>query len=76
MSDRMDRIREFAQDARQYDIQFGRVLERDDILFMLRAFVSEDGLTDSNGDTVFPASGETAGVYRAIELIEMEEQNG
>ena len=41
---------------------------------MLRAFVSDEGFTDSDGDTMFPAVGETAGVYRAIELIEMEEQ--
>jgi hypothetical protein len=46
--------------------------ERDHILSMLRAFVSEDGLTDSDGDTVFPAFGEIAGIYRAIELIEGE----
>lgn len=72
MSERMDKIREFAEQARQYDVELGRKLERDDIRFMLRAFVSEDGLTDSDGDTVFPAVGETAGIYRAIELIEGE----
>ena len=75
MPDRMEKIREFAEEARKWDIQFGRALERDDILFMLRAFVSEDGLTDSNGDTVFPSATETAGVYRTIELIEMEQEN-
>lgn len=48
--------------------------ERDHILSMLRTFVSEDGLTDSNGSTMFPAVGETAGIYRAIEIIEMEEE--
>ena len=72
MSERMDKIREFAEQARQYDVDLGRKLERDRIRFMLRAFVSEDGLTDSDGDTVFPAVGETAGIYRAIELIEGE----
>ena len=72
MSERMDKIREFAEQARQYDVDLGRKLERDHIRFMLRAFVSEDGLTDSDGDTVFPAVGETAGIYRAIELIEGE----
>ena len=74
MSDRMDKIREFAEEARQWDIEVGHQLERDHILSMLRTFVSEDGLTDSNGNTMFPAVGETAGVYRAIELIEMQEQ--
>lgn len=48
--------------------------ERFQILSRLRQFVSEDGLTDSDGDTVFPAGNEVAGIYRAIELIEMEEQ--
>lgn len=48
--------------------------ERNYILSTLKTFVSEDGLTDSNGNTMFPAVGETAGVYRAIELIEMQEQ--
>ncbi len=72
MSERMDKIREFAEQARQYDVDLGRELERDRIRFMLRAFVSEDGLTNSDGDTVFPAVGETAGIYRAIELIEGE----
>ena len=74
MSERMDRIREFAEEARQWDIQHGRQLERDHILSILRAFVSEDGLTDSDGDTVFPTVGETAGVYRAIELIKGENE--
>ena len=74
MSDRMDRIREFAEEARQWDIEHGRQLERERVLSLLRAFVSEDGFTDSDGGTVFPAFGETAGVYRAIELIEMQEQ--
>ena len=72
MSERMDKIREFAEQARQYDVDLGRELERERIRFMLRAFVSEDGLTNSDGDTVFPAVGETAGIYRAIELIEGE----
>ena len=72
MSERMDKIREFAEQARQYDVDLGRELERDRIRFMVRAFVSEDGRTDSDGDTVFPAVGETAGIYRAIELIEGE----
>ena len=49
--------------------------ERNYILSMLRAFVSEDGLTDSDGDTMFPGVGEVAGVYKAIELIEMEQEN-
>ena len=70
----MDRIREFAEEARQWDIQHGRQSERDHILSMLLAFVSEDGLTDSDGNTMFPAVGETAGIYRAIEIIEGEEQ--
>lgn len=48
--------------------------ERDRILSMLRTFVSEDGLTDSDGNAMFPAVGETAGIYRAIEIIEGEEQ--
>ena len=74
MSDRMEKIREFAEQARQWDIEVGRKLERDHILSMLRAFVSEDGLTDSDDNAMFPAVGETAGVYRAIELIEGEEQ--
>ena len=74
MSDRMDRIREFAEEARHWDIQHGRQLERDRILSMLKTFVSEDGLTDSDGNAMFPAVGETAGIYRAIELIEGEEQ--
>ena len=74
MSDRMDRIREFAEEARQWDIEHGRQLERERVLSLLRAFVSEDGFTDSDGNAMFPAVGETAGVYRAIELIEMQEQ--
>ena len=56
-------------------IQLGRELERNHILTMLRAFVSEHGLTDSDGDTVFPSATESAGVYRTIELIEMEQEN-
>ena len=48
--------------------------ERDHIVSMLRAFVGEDGLTNSDGDTMFPAVGETAGIYRAIEIIEMGEE--
>ena len=74
MSDRMEKIREFAEQARQWDIEMGRQLECERIVSLLRAFVSEDGFTDSDGNTVFPAVGETAGIYRAIELIEGEEQ--
>lgn len=43
MSDRMERIREFAEEARQYDIEVGRKLERERIVAMLLdGWVSED----------------------------------
>ena len=35
MSDRMERIREFAEEARQWDIEVGRKLERERIVAML-----------------------------------------
>lgn len=37
MSDRMDRIREFAEEARQWDIEVGRKLERERIIALLQA---------------------------------------
>jgi hypothetical protein len=40
MSDRMDKIREFAEEARQWDIEHGRQLERDRILVLLQSLIS------------------------------------
>lgn len=50
--------------------QAGRLEERALIVLALRAYVSDDGFTDSNGDTVWVHAGDYHGVYRAIELIE------
>jgi hypothetical protein len=40
MSDRMEKIRAFAEQARQYDIELGRELERERILVLLQSLIS------------------------------------
>lgn len=40
MSDRMDKIHEYAEEARQWDIEVGRQLERERVLSLLRALES------------------------------------
>lgn len=40
MSDRMDKIHEYAEEARQWDIEVGRQLERDRILVLLQSLIS------------------------------------
>ena len=40
MSDRMEKIHEFAEEARQWDIEHGRQLERDRILVLLQSLIS------------------------------------
>ena len=42
MSERMDRIREFAEQARQYDVDLGRKLERDRILGLLENYYDNE----------------------------------
>ena len=41
MSDLMDKIHEFAEEARQWDIEHGRQLERDRIIKLLELEASE-----------------------------------
>ena len=53
MSDRMDRIREFAEEARQYDIELGRKLERERIIAMLL-----NGWEDENSPIIAAIKGE------------------
>ena len=42
MSERMDKIREFAEQARQYDVDLGRKLERDRILGLLENYCDNE----------------------------------
>ena len=41
MSDRMDKIHEFAEEARQWDIEHGQKLERERIIDLLQLEASE-----------------------------------
>jgi hypothetical protein len=73
MDDKMAAVIEAGMVSRRMDIDLGRRLERERILVMLRAFISDDGLLCSDGDVIYYAEGDLRGVRRAIELIEGEE---
>ena len=68
MSDRMDRIREFAEEARQYDIELGREWERERILNLLYDFKTNFG---TGWDTVY-SEGFASGIAECIALIKGE----